>query len=163
VNVAGFEDAFTSSEAVTLDEHLTVRVASLPGLTLLKLLAWSDRGRETNKDAADLYRLLTAYAAAGNMDRLYESELDLLESVGFDVEVAGAELLGRDVARLGSPIALEQIRFLLASPVTLERLRRQMAESATHTEATPAVDRVVHAFCQGIRGGDSDHPVSIGP
>ena len=55
-----------------IEEHLIVRVASLAGLALLKLVAWSDRGRETNKDAADLYRLFTAYADAGNTDRLYE-------------------------------------------------------------------------------------------
>jgi predicted nucleotidyltransferase len=151
VNVAGFEDALSSSVALILDENLMVRVASLPGLTLLKLIAWSDRGRETNKDAADLYRLLTAYAEAGNMDRLYEYELDLLESVEFDMELAGAELLGRDVARLGSPIVLAQIRFLLDSNVALERLVRQMIETSTHSEATPAVERVVNAFCQGLR------------
>lgn len=151
VNVAGFEDALSSSVALTLDENLMVRVASLPGLTLLKLMAWSDRGRETNKDAADLYRLFTAYAEAGNMDRLYEYELDLLESVEFDMERAGAELLGRDVARLGSPIALAQIRSLLDSNVALERLVRQMIETSTHSESTPAVERVVNAFCQGLR------------
>lgn len=151
VNVAGFEDALSSSVALTLDENLTIRVASLPGLTLLKLIAWSDRGRETNKDAADLYRLFTAYADAGNMDRLYEFEIDLIQSVEYDMELAGAELLGRDVARLGSPLALAQIRSLLDSPAALERLVRQMVETSTHSEAAPAVERVVNTFCQGIR------------
>ena len=53
MNVAGFEEALASSVSLTLEDNLMVRVASLPGLTLLKLIAWSDRGRETNKDAAD--------------------------------------------------------------------------------------------------------------
>jgi predicted nucleotidyltransferase len=69
---------------------------------LLKLVAWSDRGRETDKDAADIYRLLTAYADGGNTDRLYDQEIDLLEMVGLDMQIAGAELLGRDVANLCS-------------------------------------------------------------
>lgn len=56
MNVAGFEEALTSSVCMEIDDDLRVQVASLPGLTLLKLVAWSDRGRETNKDAADLYR-----------------------------------------------------------------------------------------------------------
>ena len=51
----------------------------------------------------NIYRLLTAYADAGNTDRLYENEMDLLEAVGFDMQVAGAELLGHDVAHLCSP------------------------------------------------------------
>ena len=32
-----------------------MRVASVPGLTLLKLAAWVDRGLENNKDATDLH------------------------------------------------------------------------------------------------------------
>lgn len=70
MNVAGFEEALASSVSMQLEDSLTVRVASLPGLALLKLIAWSDRSRETNKDAADLFRLLTTYADAGNMNRL---------------------------------------------------------------------------------------------
>src|SRR5579863_8303356 len=108
MNVAGFEEALTSSVSIEIDEDLSVRVASPCGLTLLKLVAWSDRGRETNKDAADLYRLLTTYADAGNTDRLYDQEMDLLEAVGFDMGLAGAELLGRDVARLCSRDALDR-------------------------------------------------------
>jgi predicted nucleotidyltransferase len=66
VNVAGFEEALTSSMPVEIAPNLVVRVASLIGLALLKLVAWSDRGRETDKDAVDLYRLITSYADAGN-------------------------------------------------------------------------------------------------
>jgi predicted nucleotidyltransferase len=97
--VAGFEDALQSSVRIEIYGDLIVRVASLPGLTMLKLFAWGDRGRENSKDASDLYTLLSTYADAGNFDRLYEDEADLLETVEFDVVLAGAHLLGRDVAR----------------------------------------------------------------
>ncbi len=151
MNIAGFEEALASSISIQLEDNLTVRVASLPGLALLKLIAWSDRSHETNKDAADLYRLLTTYADAGNTDRLYEHEMDLLEAVGFDMELAGAQLLGRDVARLCTPIILAQIRSLLGSQSDLERLVRQMVQTSTHSEGTPAVERVINSFCGGIR------------
>jgi predicted nucleotidyltransferase len=74
---------------IEIEANLTVHVASVAGLTLLKLAAWMDRGRESNKDAADLYRLLTTYADAGNTDRLYETELDLLEGAEFDIATGG--------------------------------------------------------------------------
>lgn len=61
MNVSGFEEALASSVAIALDSDLTVRVASIPGLAVLKLVAWSDRGKTTNKDAADLYRLIDSY------------------------------------------------------------------------------------------------------
>jgi predicted nucleotidyltransferase len=137
MNVAGFEEALASSVSMQLEDSLTVRVASLPGLTLLKLIAWSDRSRETNKDASDLYRLLMTYADAGNMNRLYEHEMDLLEAVGFDMELAGAQLLGRDIVCLCTPIILAQIRSLLGSQSNLERLVSQMVQTSTHSEATP--------------------------
>jgi predicted nucleotidyltransferase len=150
MNVAGFEEALASSVPMEIDEEFTVRVASVPGLTLLKLVAWSDRGRETNKDAADLYRLLTSYADAGNTDRLYDHEMALLEAVGFDMELAGAELLGRDLARICSPPILDQVRSLLESEPDLERLVRQMVQTSTHGEATPVVERTVNQFCRGV-------------
>jgi predicted nucleotidyltransferase len=148
MNVAGFEEALASSVSMEIEEHLAVRVASIPGLTLLKLMAWSDRGLENNKDAADLYRLFITYADAGNTDRLYDHEMDLLETVGFDMELAGAELLGRDVASVSSPGALVQIRSLIRSERELERLTNQMIQSSAHADA--ALERTVNAFCRGI-------------
>ena len=151
MNVAGFEEALESSVLIEIEKGFTVRVASIPGLTLLKLTAWADRGRESNKDAADLYRLLTAYADAGNIDRLYGEELDLLEAVGFDMELAGAELLGRDVASIGSLQVMDQVRSLVKSEPDRERLANQMAQT-TYSEAARAVDRMVTAFCRGLLG-----------
>jgi predicted nucleotidyltransferase len=150
MNVAGFEEALASSVPMEIDADFTVHVASVPGLTLLKLVAWSDRGRETNKDATDLYRLLTSYADAGNADRLYDHEMDLLEAVGFDMELAGAELLGRDVARICSMPILDQVQSLLESEPDLERLVRQMVQTSTRADATPMIERTVNQFCRGI-------------
>ncbi|HWE50106.1 MAG TPA: nucleotidyl transferase AbiEii/AbiGii toxin family protein [Bryobacteraceae bacterium] len=149
MNVAGFEEALASSVLIELEAGLEVRVASIPGLTLLKLTAWADRGRENNKDAADLYRLLTAYADAGNIDRIYDHELDLLEFAEYNMELAGAELLGRDVAGFNPSHAMDQVRSFLLSVENCERLVRQMAQT-TYAEATPSVDRFVSGFCRGL-------------
>lgn len=150
MNVAGFEEALSSSLAVQIEEDLIVRVASLPGLMLLKLLAWADRGLETNKDAADMYRLLTTWADAGNTDRLYEEEIDLLEASGFDMQVAGAELLGRDVALVCSSPALALARSLLLPEHKLERLTHDMVRTSTMAEALPFVERLASSFRRGL-------------
>ena len=150
MNVAGFEEALGSSVSMEIEENLTVRVASLPGLTLLKLVAWADRGRETNKDAVDLHRLLTSYADAGNTDRLYDHEMDLLEALGFDMELAGAELLGRDVASVCAPGSLDQIRSLIKSEGKLERLTNHMIQSSAYPEAAAALEQIVDAFRRGV-------------
>lgn len=149
MNVAGFEEALASSMPVEIVPGLVVRVASLTGLAMLKLVAWSDRGRETDKDAVDLYRLLISYADAGNTDRIYDQELKLLETVGYNMELAGAELLGRDVRRLASPRVLEQIQSLLKSEPDLERLLNQLVRT-TYAEARPAIERAIHSFYRGL-------------
>ena len=152
LNVAGFEEAWASSLPVAVEEGLTVRVASVPGLTLLKLIAWADRGVQNNKDAADLYRLLATYSEAGNFDRLYDQEPGLLEAVEFDLELAGAELLGRDVARICPAPTLEQARAWLTSPRLLDQLVGHMVQTSTHSEAAAAVSRIVNSFCRGFLG-----------
>lgn len=150
MNVAGFEEALESSVLIEIEEGLTVRVASVPGLTLLKLNAWADRGLENNKDAADLYRLLTTYADLGNTDRLYDQEIDLLEAVGFNMELAGAELLGRDVAAICQTQLSNQIRSLLTSERNRERLVSHMVQTSAYPEITLFVEGIVNGFFHGF-------------
>ena len=81
--------------------HLSIRVASLAGMAALKLIAWQDRGQENQgKDAVDFLLIAKSYHDAGNEDRIYTEELALLESLGHDPELAGIQLLGRDVAKI---------------------------------------------------------------
>lgn len=152
LNVAGFEEAWASSLPVEVEDGFTVRVASVPGLALLKLIAWADRGVQNNKDAADLYRLLTTYSDAGNFDRLYDQELALLEAVEFDLELAAAELLGRDVARICPGPTFDQARAWLTSPRLLDQLVGHMVQTSSRSEAAPAVSRIVNSFCRGFIG-----------
>lgn len=150
MNVAGFEEALASSIPIQIEEDLIVRVASIPGLMILKLVAWLDRGRETDKDAADIYRLLTAYADADNTDRLYESEMDLLETAGFDMQLAGAELLGRDVGQLCSPSAVALIRSIVETEPSFESLVNHMIRTSAVVETAPFVQRMLAGFRRGL-------------
>jgi predicted nucleotidyltransferase len=79
----------------------------------LKLIAWSERGSAVNrKDARDLSLLLTTYLRAGHQERLYGEHAALLDEADFDLEAAGARILGRDLAGIaGDEIRarLEQI------------------------------------------------------
>jgi predicted nucleotidyltransferase len=150
VNVAGFEEALESSVVIEAEQGLTVRVASPAGLALLKLTAWADRGRETTKDAADLYLLLTTYADAGNTDRLYDQEIDLLEAVGFDLELAGAELLGRDLAGICKTQTMHQIRSIVTSERNRERLISHIVQATFYAEAASSVERTLNGFYSGF-------------
>ena len=106
MSVVGFREATAAAVAVEVAHELTVPVVTLAALSLLKVSAWLDRRHVTDKDAVDLLLLLRGYAAAGNLDRLYEEEADLLRASGFDPELAGARLLGQDAVRIcGADVA----------------------------------------------------------
>ena len=74
MTVSGFEEALGSAQLVELREDLQVKVASLAGLTILKLFAWGDRGLHDSKDAVDLLTLMRSYGAAGNFDRMTDPD-----------------------------------------------------------------------------------------
>jgi predicted nucleotidyltransferase len=126
MNVAGFEEALESSVRITVEGDLAVSVASIPGLAVLKMIAWQDRRHANNKDATDLRSLLAAYADAGNLDRIYDEELNLLEDAGYDVEVTGSQLLGRDAARICRQETRRQAVAILSSEQLVDQLIQQM-------------------------------------
>ncbi len=101
----GFEDAFNDSQVVRLrsDPPLDIAFATPCGLTIMKIIAWKNRDSEKQKDAADLGFLMRIYIETGNRERFYDEHTDLLEADDFDYERAGAQLLGRDVAKIAAP------------------------------------------------------------
>ncbi len=103
MNVMGYEDAAAAAVDVQIADDLVVRTVSLPGLATLKFFAWKDRGFQgSSKDAVDLATLILNYARAGNDERLWADHMAELDSVGYDLEIAGAYLMGRDVRRMCS-------------------------------------------------------------
>lgn len=154
MTVAGFDEALAAAVHVHVGADLDIPVASLAGLTLLKLFAWRDRHATNDKDAADLYRIMSSYADAGNTDRLYGGELHFLEATGFDLPIAGARLLGHDTALLCAGPTRNKLGALLADASAMERLSEQMAgrrgwEDEAHQNT---VSRLLYEFRSGCEG-----------
>jgi predicted nucleotidyltransferase len=113
MSVAGYEEALAAAVEVEVQPKLVVRVASLPGLAVLKIFAWKDRGDVDARDATDLATLFRRYADAGNMERLYGPELKVLEAADYAVELASPRLLGRDVRGIVSASTSEKLEEIL--------------------------------------------------
>jgi predicted nucleotidyltransferase len=133
MRVAGFSDGLESSVLVRLGDNLVVRAVSLPALLVLKLFAWLDRKQE-RRDAADIHALLKEYGDAGNEDRLYGEALHILEAEGYDVEIAGARLLGGDAAAAVSEDTKRRARDILGSDREMEELTNQIVVVSTRTD-----------------------------
>jgi predicted nucleotidyltransferase len=151
MHVTGFSEALQTAPLVQVATGFTVHVASLPGLALLKLFAWQDRGLEDSRDAIDLVTLCRHYAEAGNLDRIYDEAMLALEAVGFDIELAGAWLLGMDTAVTAAPQTRVRLRALLGDARVSERLGNDMAKALRSSEnAVQYTAQLLDQFTQGF-------------
>jgi predicted nucleotidyltransferase len=105
MSMVGFEEAYEYSITVRLssDPELDIKLASLPGLAIMKLISWKEKYPDRKRDAEDLLLIMNKYEEAGNSERLYGEELPLLLEEGFDTQMAGTRLLGRDMAKISDP------------------------------------------------------------
>ncbi len=160
MNVLGFQEAYDYSMLIRLsdDPLLDIHVATIPGIALLKLIAWDERYPGRSKDAVDLYFFMEKYAEAGNEDRLYGDDLDIMESEGFDPEQAGIKILGRDMGSMVSPEARDAIRVILGKETGLQaryRLIEDIVRSALRLHDQSAVllqklDKLKQGFEEGL-------------
>jgi predicted nucleotidyltransferase len=129
MNVAGYTDACDSALDVEIAPGFTVKIVSLPAMTILKILAWNDRP-ERDKHASDVLLILRHYHQAGQFDRLYEDDnIALLEKHGYDLELAGAALLGCDARRDVAKETRAQVTLVFATEKISEKFIGQMTRS----------------------------------
>ena len=84
MTTVGFREAYDNSIDVRISDDLTVKVASLAGLALMKITAWDDRRFE--RDAQDLGLILKDYLDARNQDRVFSEQGDCFELLNEDFD-----------------------------------------------------------------------------
>jgi predicted nucleotidyltransferase len=115
MSVMGFNEVYNYSTLVRLQNSptLEVKIATLPGLAILKLFAWRDSFPDRSKDAEDLLFIMKNYENAGIFEKLYKSELHLLESEDFDNQIAGIVLLGKEMSKICTNQTFEYLRKII--------------------------------------------------
>jgi predicted nucleotidyltransferase len=93
MNLAGMGHAFTRNHVQSIDADLEIRVADLPVLALLKVVAYLDRPTERERDLEDLAHVIEWYGE--DDERRWSDEVVDLQ---LEYESVGAYLLGRDLA-----------------------------------------------------------------
>jgi len=97
--VLGYFEVDRTAIEVSIDNDLKINTATLSGVFLLKIIAWSERHDLTNKDADDIGFILRAYYGI-NENRILSIHNDLFDEKDFSTLCAGARLLGRDLSEL---------------------------------------------------------------
>ena len=115
MSMVGFKEAFEYSIMVRLssDPELDIKLPTLPGLALMKIISWKEKYPERSRDAEDLLLIMRKYEDAGNFERLYNEEQSLLMEEKFDTRMACIRLLGRDMAKISDPDTLRIVRTIL--------------------------------------------------
>lgn len=133
MNILGFEEAYTHALTVRLSSDLQISFASPAGWALLKIISWNDRDHSARiKDAQDLALILRKYAEAGNIDRLYDEDSALIQEEGYDLEYAGARLLGRDLAKIAKQETVESILEILERETQDQSQYRLVVDMSTN-------------------------------
>lgn len=131
MSVLGFDEVYKHAWDLLLckDPALSVKVASPAGILLLKLIAWTERGREyQGKDAIDIYYVIKHYCKIPDVfEALYEREY--MEFQDYDDMKASAMMLADEVAAMAHGDTLNYIRqTLLNNERVLERLKTDITK-----------------------------------
>ncbi len=136
MSVLGFQEAFDHSITLRLnaDPLLEIKVPTLAGLALIKLIAWDDAYPTRQKDAEDLLFIVNKYE---NTVDLFDTEPVLMQEEAFDARLAGIRLLGRDMAHVADPETrtavqsvldretMEQSQYRLIADMLKDRLKTE--------------------------------------
>lgn len=138
ISTVGFVEVLADAATMTTQAGEQWRVVTLPGLVVLKLVAWEDRPEVRGKDATDIAGLLAVYFDLVDEQLIYPYHTDLFDendptdTTHFKLLI-GARVLGRQMQQLlaGSPVHT-RLRALLAEQLALgegSQLARAMSRT----------------------------------
>ena len=95
LHVLGLKEVLENPEKIQIEEKI-VNIPPLPGMVVLKLIAWIDRPEERENDLTDILRIIEHYFEH-NFDEIVEFHHDTFPEDSFDQLIISAEVLGRKV------------------------------------------------------------------
>lgn len=112
ISVLGLREVFDKSIKVYMDNDLQMKIASLPGLCILKLISWDDRKSERERDMEDLYLIIHNYFDFES-EEIFSKHLDLFDDdENFNRINIGARVLGRQMDNILSQSEKLKIRII---------------------------------------------------
>lgn len=98
LHVLGLTEVLQESEIIKIEEK-SVQIPSLPGMVILKLIAWSDRPEDRGNDLYDILRIIEHYFDL-NFDEIVEHHFDTFsDDDKLDQLKIAARVLGRKASK----------------------------------------------------------------
>jgi len=118
MSIVGFDECFDDAESFRIKTNppLDIKIASIRGLVMMKLISWKDGFPTRSRDALDILYIIRNYIEAGNFERLQFEHSDLVDD-NFDFELTGAILLGRDISKIANPQTIKVMNAILENEI----------------------------------------------
>lgn len=115
INMPGFKEVYDDGlPEVELEEIHKFKFCTLPGIVILKLLAWQDRPEIRGDDIKDVSNILKHFF---NMyvEEIYENHNDLFGDDNLDLHLIAARVMGREMNKISkrSDVLYNRIKNLL--------------------------------------------------
>lgn len=155
MSILGFQECYQNAVSVLVraEPDLVVKVVSLAGLAILKLVSWDDSIERRRKDAADLLLIMKNYIAAGNMDRFFE-EAGILKKEDSDYDRSSARFLGREIAKMADQATKATLAGILEREAASSHGHRiamdVLGRGAIHNESYEQVSAYFKALLKGL-------------
>lgn len=154
MNVLGFQEACDNAETVRIQNNppVDIPVATPEGMTILKLIAWTDRTADMRgKDAKDLCYLFTTYEKIPTVSEGLHDSQTLMVKYDWDIVLAGAHQLGINAANIVENKTYEAIACLFKGThksLTIELLIEGMCEQIEYEYEHSEI--LINAFIDGF-------------
>ncbi len=129
IQVDGFSEVYVSAVInIEIDAKLKLKVCSIPGLVILKLIALDDRPEMRTKDAEDIARIINIYFDLYE-DEIYAKHYDLFDDDLDDLKLLSSRVLGRHLGAIieKNKVINDRILKILDSNYGSSTLKNRMA------------------------------------
>jgi len=133
--VNGFEEIFRKATIQVKDEDddLEFKVATLPAILLLKLIAYDDRPEKRTQDPQDIVQIIENYFEI-EKEMIWEEHHDLFDEDSELIKI-GVRVIGRKIKQIISEN--EALKERVLNILSLEdRVQKNMAKAMVHGELT---------------------------
>ena len=100
VNMPGFKEIYDEGlPELELEEQHRFKFCTLPGIVILKLIAWQDRPEIRRDDIKDISKILKHFFEM-YADEIYENHNDLFGSEDAELNLIAARVMGREMSKI---------------------------------------------------------------
>lgn len=155
MDVRGFGVAFDHVIQIEVKPGLEMLLPSPACMTIMKTLAWKDRGKATQgRDAIDLVELLLRAEDIIGLETLYEHHMESVEAAGGDPQLAAALVLGAEARRAAGTLMAEEVASILVKGLEENLVTQVLGGSGGMPSAqrNDAITTILQAFLSGLKG-----------